>query len=1257
MTPTRLMIALLLLFQTVLYSYSNTPIKDGWNELYANRFDEARASFGNALQDTETTGKARLGIVLCDLAQGDAYGLTGSLQELIVNHTDSPYLATFLAVMDISDLQGWSASGRLEVLEAALKNAKDQSAKQEINNRLANVHSMLLLDKTKTTAKNAGVILNHWNVIGPFGEFGTPDFFHAFGPELEIKNSYQGWREEVSFQPLEKSHHNGWIEFNGLIIPRSGVAYAVNVVEAESDGTLNFTVESSADIRVWWNGKPWADKTSLHHEYSNAFTGSVHVKKGKNLLLVKTTDNGRWNLRARLHHRNDTVNWKSVAFNPSDFSALYIEPFGTLTGSWEYDVPVTSRYTPNMAEFNQPAWHNLLMALWHSERHEYVAALQNLEQAKSKAESFAYLHSLEGEINLALAAERPASKPRYQQAAEAALNRALENDPVSKKAVVGLISYYLDRDQTDQALEVLNEVEDTHPQVREGYTGLLDYSRALLYARKGFEHEASKLMLKANTPLLTSLQIPNWMYNFYTGHHQTKKAKEIAFESMELMPGYLPFINLAIRSVSSAEEEAKVADVLKKSISAYPQNLEYGLALGRLYELQGKLEEAKDLYTKLKQHFPNHTQPLNQLAEVNTLLAGSNDTKSYEALYAMNPSSGKSLRMLRDAEGKEFPFQKYDVHMEDIDVSVAERWNNTRASAIYLIDMMVLTLHPNGTYDQYIHQAIKILNQEGVRQWAEVVMPQGGNTEIIYGRTINPDGSEWAVSHLQDLGGQQSLSMYGIEEGSIIEFAYLQRAGIYEPGSNVYSGGYFFGAENDHMLLSKLTVVRHKDVPYNIDVNGEINTKITEDGDYIIYDYEKWMSEGIKPERFAPPLSKRVPSLQMTTGVDWMPFAERMRTTVYPFEEHSELITNKAKEITDGAETNQASVQRIYDWIRENIEESSGGQTTVDTLMLMAGSRYQKLRLAHQMLGAVGVRSDIVVALENDEGDGFRPLPFPNYPSTSLLVVPEQPGIGNRIVIDFSSRFSPLNQINPQLQEQVALVLDERTPYFEPLLPKSWDHGELRKFVELTLHDEEPAEIIGQYEYDNGYDEQIRQALTNPEVKQRLADAQVANDLRGIQLDETEIIDDGDLSTAPVLGFKGRLPGIITKNGNHKREIQPVLMKVQASGMVSDTTRESPISFSGSPMYEPLVVDIDMSDYFGLGAKIVVPKNSFIINEFGYYSLFYAWEGKTLKMRRAFLIPDQTVTPEAYPRFVDFCREIDRIEEQAVQIILPVQAG
>ncbi len=1240
-------------FVTTITTYAS--LETGWSELFDNHFPKAEAAFEEVLQSAPNES-ALQGLVLCALAQNEPPALSHWLGALITTYPQSPYLPCYLALMGEPELQGWRPQDKIAVLKKALQQNPPISHRQQILFKLAQAQDMVLDDETENTSREAGILIDHWNLVGPFGKYGAADFLRPFGPEVEIKSAYEGWQKAVQIHPLEQTDKTGLLELESLIHPVTGILYAFNVIESQSETEAYLTIHSPSEIRVWWDGEPIVEKSNLYLDTSKVVSLKVPLRKGKIPLVIKTQRYDNWWLRTTLQSLDgEPLQFQSAPFHVEEFSDLYLRRFESKQLRSEAESGFTSDYPysfPDPQNTAEKRSQLLFQALWHSDKSEYDQAKHLLSKVSGEAPNSALVWQLQGHISLRQASARSGSKTRFQQEAETAFTRALELAPYSKGALIGLQSYYLDRDQVDQALKIMDEQIRQYPELLEsGYTGLLHYSYGILYSRKGFVNEAAQAFEKAQQNFLPSLEVYNRLFDYYEQNNNRQKAGQIIHEALKFFPALLTYLNRAARLEPDHTELPNIVELFNKTMDIHPNGLQYALGLGRTLEQQGKDKEAYLFYENLTERFPDHPQPKERLASLAFLQSKKDEALAiHQELHDTLPLRMEPFRVLRDvAERSDFPYQKYDVQLDDIDITKAEKWDKSRASSIYLLDIMVLNLYEDGTYEQYIHQAVKIQNEEGKRKWAEIVIPRGSNVEIIMARTITPDGTEWAVSNVQTLNNGQSLSMYGVEEGAIVEYAYLERTGSWNPGANVSSGGYFFGAEDDPMLLSKLTVIKPESIPFHLDTNPDgLFAKITHEENKTIYEWEQWMSEGIKPEQFDPPLSERVPSLQWSTCPDWLPFAERLRASVHGYEEKSNKIVELADHFKELSSSKQEYIQKVYDWVRETIEESAGGTTTADTVALQAGRAYHKIRLARHFLRLNSIQSHLALALENDEHDGFRPLPYPIYSGTPVLIIPKQSEIDERTVMHFSNRFAPLSPLDTMLRKTVAFIYDTPVPYFQPLEPDLWQHGLLSRKMKLELQQDRSASISGTYTYANGYDWQIRQALTNPEVRQRLADAQIVNDLSGIRLDQFSIEDVENIDIPPRLIFNGSIPDVAQPGDSNTLKLNPVLVKAEASELVNEVTREFAIDFQASPVREPLHISIDVSAFLDRGTQFTLPQNTVILNEYGYYTLFYGWNGSEIVVRRAYLIPPQTIHPHKYKGFVQFCREIDRAEDRDI---------
>ncbi|MFB3787200.1 MAG: DUF3857 domain-containing protein [bacterium] len=1239
---------------------ATTPPEEAWNQLFNNHYAEAKAGFEAEVAASGSEPSLR-GLLLTAWADEDFPEMARIVARLVEAYPESPYLSAYLSLFSLPDLQGWKTQDRLDTLDRALAKNPGPPFRQALQYERMETLDMRAEEQAAEAARQAGVLTDHWQVTGPFGRYGAPDFFTPFGPETGIQDEYPGWQRTVRLTPVDPVDQTGLIELGTLINSRAGVGYALNAVESARAGEAWLTVSSPGVFRVWWNGRPVMEKAHYFLDSARERSVKVPVQAGKNLLVVKSQfSNPAWWFRATLQSAGGEPSWNSIPFQAADFATTFLLPFDAAQPREIEREESRSPYPLTLPEANTPidqAVQHVLLAAWRQDRKESAAAQDHVRQAAALAPAFSFLYALEGNIALGRAGDRPPSKSRFHREAEAAFQKALELDPHSRAALVGLQSYYLDRDQIDQALDLLNAQVAAYPNLlTEGYPNLLRYAFGILYSRQNFATEAARAYQQSMKDFIPSYEVYRHLFDYHARNHDHRGAAAVIQQALDVFPAYMPFLECAKQVWEALPGEVDLPGILERAARLHPHTLPYHFLTADLLVQQGKLEEARALYATLRERYPNNPGLVEESARL-ALLASDKSAAlaDYEQAHRMDPRAMRPFQALRDLGGQnDFPYQKYDQRLEELDLSQVKQWENTRASGVYLLDLMVLDLHEDGSYDQYIHQAIQVFNQEGLEKWAEMVIPNGDNIEIILARTLAPDGLEWDVSNVQNLGQQQSLSLYGLAPGAILEYAYLERAGSGDPGANYHAGGYFFAAEDDSMLLSKLTVIRPANIPFHLDANPkDFAPSITQEGDKTIYVWEKRLSEGIKPESFSPPLAERVPSIQWSTCPDWLTFAERQRASLWGFEEPADDIARLAGEWKQGSASRLDIVKTAYDWIQKNIEETEGGTTTADTMSLRAGQRYQKLRLARQLLRHAGVETRLAYAMENDEHDGFRPMPNLAFPGAPVLIVPRQEGIPERILLDFGSRFLPYNRVPPTLRRMMAFVHDGPVPYFEPLDPSLWDEGLLDRQATLQLRDDRSAVIQGTYRYDNMLDQIVREALTNPEVKQRLVDAQLTTEFQGIRVEKSSLEDLDDLNRPPRLEFSGSLPDIAKPAGDRELKIAPILVRANASALVREPTRAFPLVFESSPVWNTLELRFDMARYLEQGASIPLPDNVLLLTQYGYYSLFYAWEGSQVVVKRTLLIPKQKIQPGVYEGFVRFCRDIDQAEDREIRVTFP----
>jgi tetratricopeptide (TPR) repeat protein len=1230
------------------------PLDQAYEKLFANQTRDAASLFQ---QSATENPEAAAGVLLSAWAAGDHEELALRLMEALRHHPDSPYTGAFLAFLGSPELQGYPVKARVSVLRDILSHP-DLSPlnRQLLQAKLAESLDMLLDPAVESAARQAGTLIDHWSVIGPFGRFGGSDFYHPFPPEQELCSSCQGWQKTVTLTPVSQPDRTGMLEFDSLVSSIHAVAYAFNVIEATAPGEAFLTIQSPANVRIWWNGQPVMEKFHQKLHTSQAMTVRVSLRQGKNLLAVKTQKYDHWWLRARLQSTpENAVQFHSVPFKVEEFAHLQLRPF-----SDEKYLQIVCSEQPSSYPFSLPddngrnaeIINHILLAVWHSDRSEFDTARNLLKEVMALEPDFALPYSIYGDLSLRLAMSRSGSKARFQQEAEVAYRKALELHPYSPNPLIGLQTYFMERNQVDAAIDLIDQHLAAYPELTYDASAALDYAYGLLYQRKGFSIEAVQKIQRAAQGYLPSYELFRHLFNHYENNQHFTEAAEILARALDYFPAYHSFLEMALRMNPEVQANCQLQTYLERALQIHPAALRYMTIYGDYLESQNRLEEALTFYQQQMERFPDVTSFQSKQAQLAFRLEQTDKAlKLYQAVYQKRPNNQEAFHALRNIQQKVFPYQKYDTRLEEISTDIVDKWKNSRASMIYLLDIMVQDIHEDGTYDQYIHQAIQVLNQEGLQNVAETVIPRGSHVELILARTINPDGTEWAIANLQDLNNQQALSMYGVEIGSIVEYAYLEKNGTRDPGSNFALGAYFFGAENDPMLLSTLTVLVPESMTLEFDTNpASFSPKITRQEGKTVYHWRNFDQDGIKAEAFAPPLAMRVPSVRWTSNPDWMLFIERFRLSRWGYEEASPLIDALYTKLREQSDSKEAFARNVYHWIQQNIEDSSGGQTTADTVALGAGGQYQKIRLAHQLLEMHGINTRIAAVLDVDYQDKLPPLPNLGFSASAvILILPQQEGISDRILLDFRSRFAPFASIPPEMHKQVALVVDETAPSIEPINPDFWEHGLLLRSLSLKDIQENHASIEGNYTYLDSYDEQLREALRDPETRRRIADMQLSRDLRGIQLQTHELKNVEDLSRSPSLVFTGTMPGILKSGGQNSARINPVLVPLRASALISDSTREHRMIFESSPVRDILHVQLQNQSLLE-NHKVQLPEDRFIVSEFGMYALYFEWQGNSIIVRRSVLIPEQTIAPDDFLRFADFCRTIDQYDEQELYL-------
>ncbi|HOE10264.1 MAG TPA: hypothetical protein PLQ35_05655 [bacterium] len=1229
---------------------------EGWDALLKNDLVQAEILFDKALHENPADLDALDGMALVQWTRGNMPRAADLWMELAVKGASRPWWSGYMAALALPELQGIPVKNR----ERLLKDLTSESGPLSGDRRVQAWREYLEWAEkwadpvqAKRAVERSGVVSDWWFVAGPFGAYGTMDLWEPFPPETDLSPlSFPGWISSVTRTEIPVPDPAGMLDLDSLIYPSRGTAYAFTAVLSEGEADALLTIESPSNYVVWWDGKPLAIRCLQRRDFQVETTVQVRLRAGLIPILVKSCRRGsEWWVRVSLRpiDANTLPNWSIAEKDESILKNLVFYPIDNRT---------PKRYRPPMivigsGEMAARPYENVLASLYGAladfRKGEFSPAQQRLSPALKA--NIAQAYSLLGDLKMREAAYRPPSRSRLQREAETAYRKAIELYPATLGAHIGLITYLLDRDNTDQALESLKKVEPILKEANIEYRAGIDYAYGLLYYRKNWMDESLGALQRASESLPPSAEIFRRIARIQADWGNRVEALETLKKGLTAYPHNGSLLEEAIAVLSGGPLDPSVSATFEQTLQIHPFSLGDHLRMVQALRSAGLREQAGTLCAKIRELYPYRPEPLTESARLEAEKPSTRLPNTAIDLYRkalevapQNEEARKTLRQF--GYGEDERIERYDVRLEELDLSQADRWKNSRAPDILLIDVMVLVLDSQGTYRQYVHQAVKILNSEGRQRWAETVIPRGDGVEIRQARSILPDGTEWPVQHVAELGGKQALSMYGVEPGTIIEYAYLESvSGNLYPGYNHYAGGYFFGGIDEPMLVSKLTIILPENMNYVLQVKPEEfgTREILGDGRVALM-WEKRLQDGVREESHMPPVSEVVPCLRFSTWVDWRFFLENWREQLLGrTEDGSEL--DEMIGLFDPSDPDL--VRKVYDWVQKEIEPAAGSYTTLDTAILRTGSAQEKTLLAQTILTRLGKQSDPSLVITNKPEDGFAPQPGSTVSGQLLLRV--ETGGENPIWLDFNSRHIAMGEVDGKSRSQAAFVLSATGEYIEPVDWTVWPRGWIERTFDFTPQSDRSVLATGTYGYRGMHRRALLTLVVDKDAERRFRDSQVSGDLRGIVLDRTELRNADSPYGTPQLYFAGRIPSYLQPGENDMLRLPAVPSPLEISGLVGEVTRETPVDFNSPPVTEPIQLRVLLRPMIDAGYDVIVlPQDYLCISAYGYYSLTYRRKGDELYVRRSALVPVQRIEPKDYARFVEFCREIDEVERRDI---------
>ncbi|MCZ6794748.1 MAG: tetratricopeptide repeat protein [Planctomycetota bacterium] len=1103
-------------------------------------------------------------------------------------------------------------------------------------------------------------LLGRYLIIGPFGKATAGDLRREFPPErgVDLSRSYRDAWQELRWRFLEIPVRTRR-DATDHVYPSGGIVYFLSQLHAAKETIAALHLVAKSPVKLWVRGHLLVDDSARREYLEARRVWRVRFEAGWNRILVKT----RGDFRLRL---------SDLEGNPLPPDVLREEREGKL-----HDDPPAAGDDPAAGPVGRPMddaisrWEEFLAAPavaadGEVERFPLSRALEHV--------GLALLHRYDGRSDLAVerveqALELAPEDPHVLYHAAGVIRRAtylppnlarnrardlwektVGVDPGFLPAHVRLARHFHDSEKdTVKAVEQLRGALDEEP-------GYLDGLRELerIYRDKGWDVDARRVVGKIEQLAPDLPLAPRREASHYHRLGAVDRAIDLYWRAYGLDRRQTSLLSTLARLELRRRRPEEAERLFRQRRDAEPDSHRAARELTVFLSAHGKHDAALEIERGWVEAEPWNPQLHRRLGVLLERAGRPEEAKeSYREALRLAPGDLDLRRYLSHVEQRDDEFWKpHDEALEDWIGRVPEHGPLVeKAKVICILDISVIKVYDDGSSREYVHQAFRLLTEDGKEQLAEVVLPG----RIVALRTVQPDGE---VLEPVNALGRNRFVMPGLVPGAVTQFAYVT-ARESAAGRPFETGGFFFQdfRYRQSFLLSRYVLIlppgfdgglveRHlRSASPEADlVHVEKTEQELPDGGRLIV-YEARNSVRLEAERGMPASSEYVPNVRVLARSTLRDVAEQRRSRVRFGAELTPEIRRAAAAITEGTEDPLGKARAIYAHVSDLVADGTGTGSAVRVLLEKSGDRTV---LFKTLLDAAGVPSSWAFLRSPEASLPRTEWSFPRasmFPSRYVLleVADNEP-----YWLDLSLRRTPFGRLPERFSGGTALVL---TPRGQRLLhlPRlsADDHGtHTRATYRLSDDTATQVELNLETRTTVGYAQKERFRSMPAFQKGLLGQTMASRLFPGAKVKQAVMpgLDEDDVPFT--YHFELSAPRLLRPSGEEfLLSTTPTPYRLVRSFGGSAERKHpfhlrSELSFSGRLRFSP-------------GSHYEVrrlPDDVALLSALGSFTLRYRREeDDVLVERRLFLRPGRLEADE-FSAFLEFCEKVDAAERESVTL-------
>lgn len=1094
------------------------------------------------------------------------------------------------------------------------------------------------IEEAARLLKALGYITTWQWVVGPFGAFGSTDFDHLFGPEISPgTEQFNNRGRLLRKRPVSPNGLSPALDLDSLLYPSHGTAYAMTSFSVPvRSHPYWLRIVSNDAVKVWHNGKLIFSHHPYRELYAHEFVVDFRPATGPNYLFVKVTRaNDPWSLTLQLIDPEEG----EVHLEPAFIAEDEMPPLtGHMIPAARYASVRKQTIATLESEFFQRFYGFFL-----------AQAVDDYQEAEAQAAALldvcpgaTILKNYLGFARLFHCEVKPESRLRLRNQARELFEAVLKDDPDNVRATLGMGLFYFFQNRLDEARKQFEQAQALAPQSASPF-----YFLAKVAQQKGWEKETLRFLEEAakRDPLNQSVLMD--LARYFERQGNIPEAMQKLEPLLESGYGISRVRQRAADLAYAMHDFQTTEDLYRDALTVRPNNTDTLYSLGALYMQWGQSAKARKMF--LRAADISSSNPISYDALAHLALEQGHTTQAisfYRKALRANPSNETTREKIQLAERGTPFYAPYDIDYSAVDHSSYTSQQYPRSRVAWLVDVMVLDVHPDGSYSTMIHHAIKVLTKEGRAHWDELAIP-AVRTELLFVRAVLPDGTVFEPISIQTAEGQYLISMYGLVDDAIIDYAYVAHSGSSSvPWLNTISQLFIFQQIDNPVALARLVCIVPEEFPLNFRTWPQTFTPEVSplaDGRKV-YVWEKHDLDGIMHEAYQPSVDEMAPVVYYSSYRNWRDFAEPVLGSYYGVQEYDDSVVKVVQEITRDTLSDQEKLERIYRYVNETIKLGMSGGTALDTFYLKTGYSDEKEILASVMLKLAGIPNQIAFYEEPPDIPVLVDFPHPNRFGQQAVYIPQLDG--SPWCFRFGSRFTPLQNLFVTLEARPMLVLEGGRAYFMKMgrrtSEESWETSQAR----YAIQEDGSARLEGTIAFHGVQSQELRRMYGDPSKRKMLLDQillVIFEDIVELQVVAEE---DEKLDAPFTLRFSCVDPEFLISEGSDYA-FRPLAYPTEMSEFIVTDKRESPLKIKGNvkASFDEVTFALPSTFYFAH-----IPEDYLTHTRFGYYSITYENQDRALTVRRVVDVQNLEVEPEVYPDFVRFCRDADEQETRKILV-------